>query len=169
MLMAFLVTQMLKNLPAMQETQVQSTGREDTLEKGMATQSTLLAWRIPWTEKPGRYNLWGHKALGTTELLTLSHVRGNRKIWSWQEASKFSIFFINNFAVCVCVCSVAQSCPTLCGPWTVAHQAPLSLRFSRQEYWSWVPFPTPGHLSNPWIESVSLASPTLAGEFFSTD
>ena len=40
--------------------------------EGNATQSTLLAWRIPWTEKPGRYNLWGHKALDTTELLTFT-------------------------------------------------------------------------------------------------
>ena len=44
---------MVKNLPAIQETQVQSLGQEDTLEKGMATHSSILAWRIPWTEKPG--------------------------------------------------------------------------------------------------------------------
>ena len=44
---------MVKNLPAMQKTQVQSLGREDTLEEGMATHSSiLLAWRIPWTEEP---------------------------------------------------------------------------------------------------------------------
>ena len=42
----------VKYLPAMQETQIQSLGREDPLEKGMATQSSILAWRIPWTEKP---------------------------------------------------------------------------------------------------------------------
>ena len=45
---------MVKNLPAMQETLVQSLSREDPLEKGMATHSTILAWRIPWTEEPGR-------------------------------------------------------------------------------------------------------------------
>jgi len=44
---------MVKNLPAMQETQVQSLGWEDLLEKGMATHSSILAWRIPWTEEPG--------------------------------------------------------------------------------------------------------------------
>ena len=44
---------MLKNLSAMQETQVQSLGREDPLEKGMATHSSILDWRIPWTEEPG--------------------------------------------------------------------------------------------------------------------
>ena len=51
--------QMLKNLPAMQETQLQSLGREDTLKKGMATHSSILAWRIPWTEKPGRLQSMG--------------------------------------------------------------------------------------------------------------
>ena len=44
---------MVKNLPAMQETRVQSQGQEDPLEKGMATYSSILAWRIPWTEEPG--------------------------------------------------------------------------------------------------------------------
>ena len=45
----------------MQETQVQSLGREDPLEKKMATHSSILAWRIPWTEEPGEYSLWGLK------------------------------------------------------------------------------------------------------------
>ena len=44
---------MVKNLPAMQETRVQSLGQEDPLEKGMATHSSILAWRIPWTGDPG--------------------------------------------------------------------------------------------------------------------
>ena len=50
---ASLVAQMVKNLPAMQETHVPSLGWEDPLEKGMATHSNILAQRIPWTEKPG--------------------------------------------------------------------------------------------------------------------
>ena len=49
-----LVAQMVKSLPAIQETQVQSLGQEDPLEKEMATYSSILAWRIPWTEEPGR-------------------------------------------------------------------------------------------------------------------
>ena len=48
---------MVKSLPAMQETQVQSLGWEDILEKEMATHSSILAWRIPWTEEPGGYSL----------------------------------------------------------------------------------------------------------------
>jgi len=47
------VAQMVKNLPAKQETWVRSLGREDLLEKGMATHSSILAWRIPWTEESG--------------------------------------------------------------------------------------------------------------------
>ena len=52
---------------------------------------------------------------------------------------------------------VAQSCPTLCDPKTVALQASLSMEFSRQEYWSGLPFPSPGGLPNPGIEPRSLA------------
>ena len=50
---ASLMAQMVKNLPEMQETQVQSLGRNDALEKGMASDSRILAWRISWTEQPG--------------------------------------------------------------------------------------------------------------------
>ena len=48
-----LVTQLVKNLPAVEESQVQSPGREDPLEKEMAAHSSILAWKIPWTEEPG--------------------------------------------------------------------------------------------------------------------
>ena len=56
---ASLMAQTIKNLPAMWETQVQSLGQEDPLEEGMATHSSILAWRIPWTEEPGGYSPWG--------------------------------------------------------------------------------------------------------------
>ena len=51
--MAFLLAQMVKNLPAIQETWVQSLGQEDPLEKEKATHSIILAWKISWTEEPG--------------------------------------------------------------------------------------------------------------------
>ena len=51
-------------------------------------------------------------------------------------------------------------------PWTTAHQALLAVEFSKQEYWSRLPFPTLGDLPNPGIELVSLVSPALAGKFF---
>ena len=53
-------------------------------------------------------------------------------------------------------------------PWTVAHQAPLSMEFSRQEYWSELPFSPPGDLPDPGIEPTSPASPALTGRFFTT-
>ena len=67
--------------------------------------------------------------------------------------------------MCVCVRthSVISDSVT---PWTVAHQVPLSMEFSRQEYWSGLSFPSPGDLPNPGIELASLASPPLAGKFF---
>ena len=52
--------------------------------------------------------------------------------------------------------------------WTVAHQAPLSMGFSRQEYWNGLPCPPPGHLLDPGIHTVSLKSPALAGRLFTT-
>ena len=58
---------MVKNPPAMQETWVQSLDQEDPLEKGMATHSSILVWRIPGTEKPGVYTPWGCKESDTTE------------------------------------------------------------------------------------------------------
>ena len=65
----------------------------------------------------------------------------------------------------VCVHSVLSDSVT---PWTVAHQAPLSVGFFRQEYWSGLPCPTPGNLPYPGTEPMSLASPALAGRFFTT-
>ena len=67
-----LVAQAVKNLPAVQETQVRSLGWEDPLEKEMATHSTILAWRIPGIEEPGGYSPWGLKESNMTERLTLS-------------------------------------------------------------------------------------------------
>ena len=57
---------------------------------------------------------------------------------------------------------VAESCPTPCDPWTVAHQAPLSVGFSRQEHWSGLPLPSPGDLPDPGMEAGS----PIAGRFF---
>ena len=65
---------MVKNLPAMQETQVRSLGREDPLEKEMMTHSSSLAWRIPWTEGLVGYNSWGCKESDMTDQLTLCYI-----------------------------------------------------------------------------------------------
>ena len=66
--MDFLGGSVVKNLPAMQETRVRSLSQEDPLEKGMVTHSSILAWRIPWTEEPGGYTSWGHEELDAIEV-----------------------------------------------------------------------------------------------------
>ena len=58
------MAQEVKNPPAVQEAQVQSLGREDPLEKGMATHSSILAWEIPWTEEPGGLQSMGSQRVG---------------------------------------------------------------------------------------------------------
>ena len=63
---------------------------------------------------------------------------------------------------------VAKLCLTLAIPWTLARQAPLSMGFSMQEYWSGLPFPLPVDLPNPGIEPASLMAPALGGGFFTT-
>ena len=81
---------------------------------------------------------------------------------------------IHKFTVCVCfcvslcLCSVAESCPNLYGLWIVAHQVSLSMELSRQEYWSRLPFHSPGGLPHPGTEPAPLASLVLAGGFFTT-
>ena len=67
------MVQVVKNLPAMQETQVRSLGQEDPLEKGMGTHSSILAWRIPWTEKPG-----GLQSRGSQESDNLRKTQGSQ-------------------------------------------------------------------------------------------
>ena len=65
---------MVKNLPVMQDTQVLSLGREDPLKKGMTAHSSILAWRIPWTEESGDLRPWSCKELDTTMKLTHTDV-----------------------------------------------------------------------------------------------
>ena len=91
------------------------------------------------------------------------HLEGTVELgtWSW-----CSLYLIISLPVCMPSCfSHVQLFAT---PWTVAHQAPLSIGFSRQEYWSGLPCPPPGGLPHPEIKPASLMSPALAGRFFTT-
>ena len=91
----------------------------------------------------------------------VSHTGGRFfAIWATKGIQKF----LNTG--CVCVLSRSVMSDSFAAPWTIAHQAPLSLEFSRQEYWSGLPFHPPGHLPDPGTESVFLA---LAGRFLSTE
>ena len=67
-----------------------------------------------------------------------------------------------------CVCVKLNYVPLFVTPWTVAHQAPQSMGFPRQEYWSGLPYPPPGDLPDSGIEIASLVFPVLAGRFFTT-
>ena len=75
------------------------------------------------------------------------------------------IYSLFKLILIVVSCSVVSNSET---PWTEAFQAPLSMGFSRQEYWSGLSFPSPGDLPNPGIEPGSLASPAMASGFFTT-
>ena len=103
---------------------------------------------------------------------------------SFQAYSKV-IHIYRHIDVCVCVCVCARVCACVCvhghlhaqshscvqfcaTSWTVVHQTPLSMEFSRQEYWSGVPFPPPGKLPDRGIEPISLVSPVLAAGFFTS-
>ena len=119
---ASLVAQVVKNLPEMWETQIQTLSGEDAREKGMATHSSILAWRFPWTEKLGRLQSMGLQS--RTRLSDYTTTINGRK-WKWSHVQLFV---------------------TLC---TVACQASPSMGFSRQEYRA---FPSPGDLPNPRIE-----------------
>ena len=111
----------------------------------MASHSGVLAWRIPWTEEPGG----------------VQSTRSQRVGQDWVTNTATHQY---DYPACMCA-KLLQLCLTLVTPWTVACQAPLSMRFSRQDYWSVLHGPPPGDLSDPGIETTSLMSPTLAGGF----
>ena len=72
------------------------------------------------------------------------------------------------FSDCACVLSHFSHVLLFATIWTVALQVPLSMRFSRQDYWSGLPGPPPGDLPNPGVEPISLMSPAFIGGFFTT-
>ena len=120
------------------------TFRFHTMEKEMATHSSVLAWRIPGTEEPG-----GLPSMGSHRV---------RHDCSDLAAAAAVLLF--------CVLSCFIGLQLIVTPWTVAFQAPLSMEFSRENYWSRLPFPTPGNLHDPGIKPMSLLSPALAGRRF---
>ena len=100
------------------------------------------------------------------------------RLTHWEEPPRFADNLPNpspdtwGVCVCVCVCVCTHTLSVMSdsvAPWTVAHQAPLSMGFPRQGYWSELPFPPPGDLTDIGSEPASLGSPALAGRFFTTD
>ena len=139
-----------------------------------------IPWRKEWLPTPiflpgkshGQRNLagyspWGNKELDTTERLSLRKVTEYR-INMPKINNFFSVFTISTqeLKVKVKLLSCIRFSVT---PQTVACQVPLSMGFSRQEYWSGLLFPSPGDLPNPAIKPGSPVSPALAGRFFTTE
>ena len=124
-------------------TQVPSLGQEDPLEEKMATHSSILAWRMPWTEEPGGPQFMVSQ--NQARLRVCTHISG--------------VGLLDQICCCMHVYLPSHfSCVQLfVTPWTVVHKAPLSMGFSRQEYWSGLPFSPPGDLLNPGIEPTSPA------------
>ena len=147
----------------MWETQVRSLGQEDPLEKGMATHTRILAWRIPWTERSlADYRPWGCKYLDTTEHLTLSQTYIYLYLYIYIYIHTHTYIYIYLW---VCVLSHFGCVWLLVTVWTVAHQAPLFVGFSRQESWSRLPFPPPGDLLTQGSNHMSCGF-FIAGGFF---
>ena len=174
---ASLIAYLVKNLPAIQETPVWFLGCKDLLEKGWATHSSILGlplW-LSWSGvhlqfgRPG-FNPWVGKISWRRERLPTP------VFWLFQ----YSLYRINTwsfpllvFKIMVgslhgCVLSCFSRVRLFATLWTVAHEAPLTMGFSRQEYWSGLPCCPPGDLPNPGIKPMSLASSALAGVFFTT-
>ena len=160
---ASLVAQMEKHLPTMRETWVQSLGQEDPLEKEMAPHSSTRAWKIPWTEEPGR--LQSAAAAKSLQLCPTqcnpidgsppcSPVPGilQARTLEWVAIS-FSHAL--KWKVKVKLLSHVRLFTT---PWTAAYQAPPPVGFSRQEYWSGVPLQSMGsqRVGHDWVTSLSL-------------
>ena len=90
----------------------------------------------------------------------------NPKCISLTESKPYQNLLAKDFGKCSS--EIQAMSDTFATPWTVVHQGPLSMGFSRQEYWSGLLCPPPGDLSDPGIEPTSLLSPALAGRFFTT-
>ena len=175
-----------------QEMWVWSLDQEGHLEENMATHSSILTWVMPWTEEPGRLQsigsqrvrhnwsdlAWKHSVILAATAKSLqsrptlcdpidgsppgSPVPG---ILQARTLEWVAISFSNawNWKVKVKSLSCVQLLAT---PWTAAYQAPLPMGFSRQEYWSGLPFPSPGDLPSPGIE---LWSPTSQADILPSE
>ena len=118
---SLVVAQRVKRLPAMQETWVWSLGQEDPLEKEMANHSSTFAWKIPWMEKPSRLQSMGSQRVGHDWVTSLSLFLSFSPVAYWAPTDLgSSSFTILSFCLFI-----------------------LFMGFSRQEYWSGLPFPSP--------------------------
>ena len=109
--------------------------------------------------------VWKHQVIKYINVSVSSNLENNDGPWHELTRERCNITLGCSYA---CVLSRCSRVWLFVTPWTVAHQAPLSMGFSRQEYWSELPCPLPRTLPDPGIEPVSLMSPVLVGRFFTT-
>jgi len=88
--------------------------------------------------------------------------------WTYFKGSCPILLYIYEIGFCSWIACMLSHVQLFASPWTVAHQAPLSIEFSRKEYWSKFPYPTAEDLPNTWIELASFGSPALVGRFVTT-
>ena len=130
---ASLLSQMVKNPPAMQETKVWSLGQEFPLEKEMATHSSILAWRIPWTEESGRHQSMGSQRVAydwTTNTQTHTHIMKKRLNKLSIEDMYLNIIKTIMTSPQLILMLFIRSVMSLCNPMTIAHQASLYFTIS---------------------------------------
>ena len=129
----------------------------------MATHSSVLAWRIPGMGEPGGLPSMGSHRVGHDWSDLAAAAVGSH------TGSHFTFIIIHCASMHVCLSRFSvQNVQLFATLWTVALQAPLSMEYSRQEYWSGLPCPPPGDLPNPGMESTSLTFPALTGRFFTS-
>ena len=123
-----LVAQMVKSLSAVWEIWVRSQGQKDPLEKGMATHSSILAWRFPWTEKPGRLQSMGSQRAGQ----------------DWATNTFFHTWFPSLVwrVLLLCYAKSLQLCPTLCNPMDCSPPGSSVQRVLQGRILGWVAIPS---------------------------
>ena len=154
--------------------QFQSLGWEDSLKEEMATHSNILIRRIPWTEEPGRLQSIGWQSQRWLKWLsTQSRVYYQTHLSLGPTLTPGSMGSLGPLStenvignMHTCILSRFSHVWIFAPLWIVVCQASLSMKFSRQEYWSGLPFPPSGNLPDPGIEPESVASSALAGACF---
>ena len=168
-----LVAQMVKNPPAIPETQVQSLGWEDALEKGMATHSSILAWRIPWTEEPGRLqSMRSHKVrhewLTNTLLYITGHSAHDGNQWGGLlSRGLISDLFLNRTTEATGGSVVKKTCLPMqhIWVWSLGQEDPLEKEMATcSSFFAWR---TPGTEEPGWQET--MGSPRVRHDWVNTE
>ena len=163
--------QTFQSSPRMMQTDAKSFQWLLTCRQKSVLGTEVWPWDSSWEAPRGRFGTWSLRTIEVFQWPSRKNIPGRVRwdVWKGLESGWRCV------CVCVCVCKRVCVCVHVCvlshvqlfvSPWTVVCQAPLSMEFSRQEYWSGLPCPSPGVLSDPGIKPRSLSSPALAGGVF---